>query len=329
MLIIIDAVDQQDRVCQQLAALARPQFTCRYGDSMALYLPDLTSVPDELQAANIQVYDSPGAYPLVSRTSGTTVVEINGVPVGGATVQIMAGPCSVETAEQMQACAETLNDLGIQLLRGGAFKPRTSPYAFQGLGEPGLKLMKTAATHYGLGMITELMDVRLLDTFIEQGVDAIQIGSRNMQNFDLLKAVGETHLPVILKRGLAATIKEWLLAAEYIASRGNGNIILCERGIRGFENSYRNMLDISAIPFVKQQTRLPVIVDPSHAAGKVELIAPLSKAAIAAGADGLMIEFHPRPAESYSDKEQALSPDQLIALHKSLKPVCEAVDRGI
>jgi 3-deoxy-7-phosphoheptulonate synthase len=249
------------------------------------------------------------------------------VPIGGATVQVIAGPCSVETAPQMAAAAAGVKAGGARLMRGGAFKPRTSPYAFQGKGEEGLELLRTAADAQGLPIVTELMDARMLETFLRYDVDVIQIGTRNMQNFDLLKEVGRTTTPVILKRGMSATVNEWLMAAEYIAAGGNHNIIFCERGIRTFETAYRNVLDVTAIPVLKRETHLPVIVDPSHAGGKAWLVPALSCAAVAAGADGLLIEVHPNPCDAWCDADQALTPAEFATLMQQLGGVARAVGR--
>ncbi len=228
-----------------------------------------------------------------------------GIPIGGQTVQVIAGPCSVETQPQMEAAASGVKAGGARLMRGGAFKPRTSPYAFQGKGVEGLELLRAAADAHGLPIVTELMDVRMLEAFLQYDVDVIQIGTRNMQNFDLLKEVGRTTKPVVLKRGMSATISEWLMAAEYIAAGGNHNIIFCERGIRTFETAYRNVLDVTAVPVLKRETHLPVIVDPSHAGGKAWMVPALSCAAVAAGADGLLVEVHPNPCEAWCDADQA------------------------
>ena len=214
-------------------------------------------------------------------------------------------------------------------MRGGAFKPRTSPYAFQGKGIEGLKLLKDAAASRQLPVVTELMDARMLDAFLEHGVDVIQIGTRNMQNFDLLKEVGKVDVPVILKRGMSATIAEWLMAAEYVAAGGNHKIILCERGIRTFETAYRNVLDVTAVPVLKKETHLPVIVDPSHAGGKAWMVPALSCAAVAAGADGLLIEVHPCPTEAWCDADQALTPAEFAALMTRLDAVARAVGRTL
>ena len=270
-------------------------------------------------------------YKLVSREFKKTdsIVEVRGIPFGGPEIQVIAGPCSVETAEQMRRAAAAVRAAGCRLMRGGAFKPRTSPYTFQGVGDEGLDFFREAADAYDLPIVTELMDVRKIDVFLEKRVDVIQIGTRNMQNFDLLKEVGRLNVPVILKRGMSATIKEWLMAAEYIAAHGNHRIIFAERGIRTFETQYRNVLDVTAIPVLKKETHLPVIVDPSHAGGKAALVAPLAKAAIAAGADGLLIESHPCPEEAWCDADQALSPEQLTQLMGELRRVAEAIGRTL
>ncbi len=258
-----------------------------------------------------------------------SVIDIRGVKLGGNTVQVISGPCSVETPEQMEAAAKAVSDAGCRLMRGGAFKPRTSPYSFQGLGVEGLEMFRTAADHHGLPIVTELMDVRMLDTFMEHDVDVIQIGTRNMQNFDLLKEVGKVHKPVILKRGMSATIKEWLMAAEYIAAGGNHDIIFCERGVRSFETYYRNMLDVTAIPVLKRETHLPVIIDPSHAGGKAWMVPALAQAAVAAGADGLLVESHPNPCDAWCDADQAISPAQLTELMGTLRGIARAIGRDL
>ena len=270
-------------------------------------------------------------YKIVSRESqeSDTVIDIKGVKLGGKQVQVIAGPCSVETQGQMDTAAEAVAAAGCRLMRGGAFKPRTSPYSFQGLGEEGLEFFQNAAKKHNLPIVTELMDVRQLDTFLKHDVDVIQIGTRNMQNFDLLKEVGKVHKPVVLKRGMSATIKEWLMAAEYIAAGGNHDIIFCERGVRSFETYYRNMLDVTAIPVLKKETHLPVIVDPSHAGGKSWMVPQLSRAALAAGADGLLVEMHPTPCEAWCDAEQALSPEELNTLMGELKGIAQVIGREI
>lgn len=270
-------------------------------------------------------------YKIVSREShdADTVIDVKGIKIGGKTIQVIAGPCSVETQPQMDTAAEEVAKAGCRLMRGGAFKPRTNPYTFQGKGVEGLDMFRHAADKHQLPIVTELMDVRMLETFLEYGVDVIQIGTRNMQNFDLLKEVGRIHTPVILKRGMAATVTEWLMAAEYIAAGGNHNIIFCERGVRSFENYYRNMLDVTAIAVLKRETHLPVIVDPSHAGGKAWMVPALSRAAIAAGADGLLVEMHPNPCEAWCDADQALSPQQLSELMGELRGVAQVLGRDM
>jgi 3-deoxy-7-phosphoheptulonate synthase len=270
-------------------------------------------------------------YKLVAREwhKASTVIDVRGRAIGGSDVQMIAGPCSVETAPQMDAAADAVAAAGARLMRGGAFKPRTSPYAFQGKGVEGLELLQRAAARHDLPVVTELMDVRMLDTFLEHRVDVIQIGTRNMQNFDLLKEVGRVDVPVILKRGMSATIQEWLMAAEYVAAGGNHKILLCERGIRTFETAYRNVLDVTAVAVLKRETHLPVIVDPSHAGGKAWMVPALSCAAIAAGADGLLVEIHPNPAEAWCDADQALTPGDFRNLMDRLEAVCGAVGRAL
>ncbi|MBA0901926.1 MAG: 3-deoxy-7-phosphoheptulonate synthase [Candidatus Nitrotoga sp.] len=270
-------------------------------------------------------------YKIVSRESHpeSTVIDIGGIPLGGNKIQIIAGPCSVETQQQMDLSAQYVSEAGCRLMRGGAFKPRTSPYTFQGTGVDGLDMFRKAASKFKLPIVTELMDVRMLDTFLKNDVDVIQIGTRNMQNFDLLKEVGRINKPVILKRGMSATISEWLMAAEYIAAGGNHNIIFCERGIRTFETYYRNVLDVTAIPVMKKETHLPVIVDPSHAGGKAWMVAALSQAAIAAGADGLLVEMHPNPPEAWCDADQALTPQELKKLMGVLGGIATAIGRTL
>ena len=270
-------------------------------------------------------------YKIVAREwhKQNTVIDIKGIPLGGNQIQIISGPCSVETPEQMNAAAGFVKAAGCRLMRGGAFKPRTSPYAFQGKGVEGLEIFRKAADQFDLPIVTELMDIRMLDTFLEYDVDVIQIGTRNMQNFDLLKEVGRINKPVILKRGMSATISEWLMAAEYIAAGGNHNIIFCERGIRTFETYYRNVLDVTAVAVLKKETHLPVIIDPSHAGGKAWMVPSLSRAAIAAGADGLLVEMHPKPCEAWCDADQALDPEELKSLMAELKGIASVIGRSI
>lgn len=250
------------------------------------------------------------------------------VTVGGPALLIIGGPCSVESRAQMEQVVSHLAVAPVQALRGGVYKPRTSPYAFQGLGLEGLKILATTRQRYGIPVVTEVMSITQIEA-IAAHTDMLQIGSRNMQNFDLLKAVGQATKPVLLKRGLSATLEEFVLAAEYILSHGNSQVVLCERGIRSFDPYTRNVLDLGAVVALKQLTHLPVIVDPSHAAGKRELVADLAKAAIACGADGLMIECHPEPDKSVSDARQAISLPEMVKLVNSLRPVAAAVGRHV
>ncbi len=255
-----------------------------------------------------------------------TVVTVNGVPIGGRQVVVMAGPCAIESRDQLLETARAVKEAGALILRGGAFKPRTSPYSFQGLGEEGLRLLAEAREETGLPAVTEVMDPQMVP-LVTGYADILQVGARNMQNYALLHAIGETQWPVLLKRGMMSTIEELLMAAEYILSHGNDHVILCERGIRTFEPYTRNTLDISAVPLLKQLSHLPVVVDPSHGTGKWELVEPVSRAAVAAGADGLIIEVHPHPDEAFSDGAQSLKPARFTALMQSLRPVAEAVGR--
>ncbi|AQM61467.1 3-deoxy-7-phosphoheptulonate synthase [Clostridium baratii] len=255
-----------------------------------------------------------------------SIIDVNGIKIGGEKIVMIAGPCSVENEEQILEVAESVKNSGAQFLRGGAFKPRTSPYSFQGLKYNGLDLLKLARKNTGLPIVTEIMSPYDVERFNED-VDIIQVGARNMQNFDLLKELGKINKPILLKRGLSATIEELLMSAEYIMAEGNENVILCERGIRTFETYTRNTLDLSAIPAIKKLSHLPVIVDPSHATGKWWMVEPLSKAAIAIGADGLIIEVHNNPEKALCDGAQSIKPDVYNKLIEDLKPIAKAVGR--
>lgn len=269
-------------------------------------------------------------YKLVSREGKeeATVIDIGGARIGGGRVTVISGPCAVESREQLLTAAQQVKAAGGHIIRGGAFKPRTSPYSFQGLEQEGLEILREASIATGLPVVTEVIDERSLEMALDY-VDMMQIGARNMQNFRLLKAVGKSGKPVLLKRGMSATIEEWLMAAEYIMSEGNGRIVLCERGIRTFETATRNTLDLSAVPLVKRFSHLPVIVDPSHATGDRGLVMPMSLAAIAAGADGLILEMHPEPAKALSDGPQSLTPEGLEQLMASLSPLLLALGRAV
>ncbi|MDH5427626.1 MAG: 3-deoxy-7-phosphoheptulonate synthase [Nitrospirota bacterium] len=257
-----------------------------------------------------------------------SVIDVAGVQIGGPKITVMAGPCAVEKLEITVGIAKDVAKAGATILRGGAYKPRSSPYSFQGLGQEGLAFLAEARKQTGLPVVSEILDARDLGYFLEHA-DIIQIGARNMQNFELLKEVGAYDKPVLLKRGLSATIKEFLLSAEYIMSRGNRNVMLCERGIRTFETQYRNTLDLAAVPTLKEMSHLPVIVDPSHATGKWNLVAPMAKAAIAAGADGLLIEVHSNPECALCDGEESLKPGRFHTLMNDLKKVAQAVGREL
>ena len=252
-----------------------------------------------------------------------TVVDVGGHKIGGGYFAVMSGPCSVESKEQITYVAQRVQAAGASILRGGAFKPRTSPYSFQGLRAEGLELLQEARKVTGQPIVTELMNNEHIPLFLDAKVDMIQIGARNMQNFELLKAVGKLNVPVLLKRGLSSTLEELVMSAEYIMAEGNPNVVLCERGIRTFETSMRNTLDISAVPMLKKMTHLPVVIDPSHAAGIAFMVPALAQAAVAVGADGLMIETHNDPAKAKSDGAQSLTPDQFDALMNTIKPELE------
>ena len=269
-------------------------------------------------------------YKLVGRTfkPADTVVDVGGVKVGGAEVIVMAGPCSVESREQVGTVARAVLSAGARVLRGGAFKPRSSPYSFQGHGEEALRWMREVADELGLAIVSEVMDLRTIEMMLKY-VDCLQVGARNMQNFDLLKELGRVRRPVLLKRGMSATIEEWLLSAEYLLAGGNQQVILCERGIRTFENATRNTLDISAIPVVKKRSHLPILVDPSPGTGRRDKVIPMARAAIAAGADGLLIEVHDNPEKALSDGAQSLYPHQFETLMGELRVIAPVVGRSL
>lgn len=258
-----------------------------------------------------------------------TMIQLSDrVTIGGQDLLIVGGPCSVESQAQMEMIANRLATASVQALRGGVYKPRTSPYDFQGMGREGLQILAAVRDRYGLPVITEVMAISQIEEIVAHA-DVLQVGSRNMQNFDLLKALGQVNKPILLKRGLAATIEEFVMAAEYILSHGNPNVILCERGIRSFDPYTRNVLDLGAVVAIKQITHLPIVVDPSHATGKRELVADLARAAIACGADGIMVECHPDPEKSISDARQTIGLEDMVNLVRSLEPIAAAVGRSI
>ncbi len=292
--------------------------------------PDFDHRQIQLLAGVAEVLRITEPYKLASRTFKRegSVFDIGGLKVGGNEVVVMAGPCSVESEKQIFSIAESVSKAGAKVLRGGAFKPRTSPYAFQGMGEEGLKLMRAAADQYGLKVITEVMDKSQI-ALVEQYADILQIGARNMQNFTFLRDLGKASKPILLKRGLAATIEEWLMSAEYILSGGNQQVMLCERGIRTFETATRNTMDIGAIPVVQKKSHLPIIADPSHAIGIRDKVIPMARASVAAGADGIIVEVHNDPDHAKSDGAQSLFPDQFSQMMKEVTIIAEAIGRKI
>ena len=269
-------------------------------------------------------------YKLVSRDfhPEDTIIDAGGVKIGGKEIVVMAGPCAVESLEQLREAAQAVKACGAKFLRGGAFKPRTSPYDFQGLGEEGLKLLRQVADEFDLRVVTEIVDKDDIETFCRYA-DILQVGARNMQNFQMLKALGKCSKPILLKRGLSATISEWLNAAEYIMSGGNEQVIFCERGIRTYETFTRNTLDLSAVAAVKELSHLPIVVDPSHGTGRWKMVAPMARAAIAAGADGLIIEVHPHPEKALSDGDQSLTPEAFKELMKNLDGIAKVMGKSI
>lgn len=294
---------------------------------------DTASLDERTLLANPIVYNVQRVaqpYKLANRMfhPEDTIVDVNGIPIGGQKIVLIAGPCAVESEEQIERIAGEVLEAGADMLRGGAYKPRTSPYAFQGMQTAGIEALAKAREKTGLPVVTELMSADKLDEFIEN-VDVIQIGARNMQNFDLLKAVGRTKKPVLLKRGLANTIEEWIMAAEYIMSEGNPNVIFCERGIRTFEKYTRNTLDLSVIPIIKERTHLPIVIDPSHATGDYKLVEAASLAAIAAGADGLIIEVHDDPIHAFSDGAQSLKPEKFASLVQKGRAIASVIGRTL
>lgn len=270
------------------------------------------------------------SYKLASRTfhPENSEIKLKNCTIGGEQIALMAGPCSIESADQMDEIGDALSTIGVKILRGGAFKPRTSPYSFQGLGEEGLKMARNTADKYNMCVTSEVMEISQIPLMLDY-VDIFQVGARNMQNFNLLKELGHINKPVLLKRGLCSTIEEWLMSAEYIMAGGNMDVILCERGIRTFETTTRNTLDISAIPVIKKLSHLPIVADPSHASGLRDKVAPLSRACIAAGADGLIIEVHNNPEKALCDGAQSLYPQQFAELHSQLNLIANAVGRTL
>jgi 3-deoxy-7-phosphoheptulonate synthase len=295
------------------------------GNKGALEAPVFESLPGVLEVIPVS-----HAYKLVSREvkNEDSIVRIGAVPVGGSELAIVAGPCAVESVEQTLTVARALKSAGAHILRGGAFKPRTSPYSFQGLGEEGLRILAEARAATGLPVLTEALDNEGVD-LVERYADAIQIGARNMQNFSLLKRAGRARKPVVLKRGMSATLEEFLMSAEYILSEGNYEVILCERGVRTFSDFSRNTLDLAIVPAVKRLSHLPILVDPSHGTGRREKVAPLSRAAVAVGADGLMIEVHHDPNRALSDGPQSITPEMFVDVMRDLRQIAPVIGRRL
>src|ERR1700689_2769294 len=341
MLVVMQsqATDEQVRaVCERIESLgfkalpvpgAGRTAVCITGNSGAVNLGSLESMPGVIECIPVSK-----PYKLVSRDvkAENTVVRVptalGDVAFGGTEVAMVAGPCAIETREQAFTVAKLVKAAGARLFRGGAYKPRTSPYSFQGLGEAGLEIMSEVRKEYGLGIITEAIDHETLD-LVEEYADVIQIGARNMQNFSLLKRAGRARKPVLLKRGMSATLEEFLMAAEYLLSEGNYNVALCERGVRTFADHTRNTLDLSVVPAVQRLSHLPILVDPSHGTGKRNKVTPLSRAAVAVGADGLMVEVHHKPDEALSDGPQSLFPDQFDELMKQVRQIAAVVGRTV
>jgi 3-deoxy-7-phosphoheptulonate synthase len=295
------------------------------GDEVKLQVEPLAAIPGVEQVLPILK-----PFKLASREwhPEDSVIDVAGVKIGGGSLAVIAGPCAVEREDLMMEIALQVQEAGANILRGGAFKPRTSPYSFQGLGEQGLKILRSAGDRFGLPVVTEVMDPRQVE-LVERYADMFQIGARNMQNFNLLNEVGQTHKPVLLKRGLSATVKDLLMSAEYILSAGNSQVVLCERGVRGFEESTRNTLDLSSVPNVQGLSHLPIIVDPSHATGRPDLIPAMARAAVAAGADGVHVEVHSRPELALSDGPQALLPGQFAELMGQIRQLADVVGKTI
>ncbi len=327
--------DEFDRLVDYFES-CRLRVNVSYGDMYTVLglVGDTTGLVDrDIKAnewvENVQRVQAP--YKLANRMfhPEDTIVDVGGIRIGaGEKIAIMAGPCAVESLDSICSIAEKVKAAGADILRGGAYKPRTSPYSFQGLGYEGIRDMVEARKRTGMPIVSELMSVDKLDEFA-RNVDLVQIGARNMQNFDLLKAVGRINKPVMLKRGISASIEEWIMAAEYIMASGNPNVILCERGIKTFERMTRNTMDLAVIPIIKEKTHLPIVIDPSHATGDWKLIEPVSLAAIAAGADGLIIEVHDHPESALSDGSQSLKPEKFEALLQKAKAVANAVGRKL
>jgi 3-deoxy-7-phosphoheptulonate synthase len=338
MVIVMEESAREEQIEQVIARLVEAGYDVHRSTGVAHTILGAVGTPQraldtgtlELLAGVREVVKISSPYKLAGRTFKPvdTVVQVGDVAVGASEVIVMAGPCSVETREQVGLVASAVAASGARVLRGGAFKPRTSPYAFQGHGEEALRWMRASADEHGLTVISEVMDARQIEMMLRY-VDCLQVGARNMQNFDLLRELGKLRRPVLLKRGLSATIEEWLLSAEYVLAGGNTQVILCERGIRTFENATRNTLDLSAIPVVKSRSHLPIVVDPSHGTGRRDKVIPMARAAVAAGADGLLIEVHNDPDRAWSDGAQSLYPAQFDKLMGELRVIAPVLGRSL
>lgn len=337
MIVVMEKGIPEERIAEVLASIEKRGYSFHLSKGEERTIIGVLGSKDKADDLALEALDGVEKiipiltpYKIASREfqKENTVIKIKGVEIGANEIQVMAGPCAVESKEQILEIAEIVKKSGAKIMRGGAFKPRTSPYAFQGLAEKGLRYLRDAADQTGLLVVSEVMDTKSID-LVSQYVDILQIGARNMQNFPLLKEVSRLNKPVLLKRGLSATIEEWIMAAEYILAGGNSQVILCERGIRTFETYTRNTLDLSVVPIIKHLTHLPVIVDPSHGTGKWRLVSPMAKAAVVAGADGLIIEVHPDPSQALSDGPQSLKPEKYQQLMEELKDVAGVVGKTI
>ena len=337
MIIVLKPQPTQEMIQHVLERIEELGFTPHLSRGVSRTIIGVIGDEDKLQAEPLQAIEGVEQvvpilkpFKLASREfhAEESTFDIKGIRVGGGHLMMIAGPCAIESEERLVEIAEKVKEAGANVLRGGAFKPRTSPYSFQGMGEDGLKILKATGERFGMPVVTEVMDPRQVDLVVEYA-DIIQIGARNMQNFDLLKEVGRTRTAVLLKRGMSATVKDLLMSAEYILAQGNMRVILCERGVRSFEDSTRNMLDLSIVPNAKGQSHLPIIVDPSHATGRPDLIPSMARASVAAGADGVHIEVHSCPEKALSDGPQALLPNQYAKLMDELRHLAEVMGRTI
>jgi 3-deoxy-7-phosphoheptulonate synthase len=337
MVVVMEATASEAQIQQVIERLNEFGFDVHRSSGVSQTVLGAIGVQPDFDTRHIRLLDGvanvfrvTSPYKFASRDwhPEDSLIDVAGVEVGGREVIVMAGPCSVESEAQIEQSAAAVAAAGGKILRGGVFKPRTSPYAFQGMGEAGLKLLREAADRHNLRVVTEIMDLSQIDVLLPM-TDLLQVGARNMQNFAMLKELGKSGKAVLLKRGISATIDEWMMSAEYILAQGNSNVILCERGIRTFETYTRNTLDLSAVPVVKKKSHLPIIVDPSHATGLRDKVTPMARAAVAAGCDGLMIEIHPDPPSALSDGPQSLYLEQFTELMRQIRLIADAIDREV